>query len=150
MTTAELTPDLGVDERLCLALHQAARAMTSTYRPILAPLGLTYPQYLVMALLWEDGTSSVGWIGSRLLLDTNTLSPLLKRLERLGLVARTRDTDDERIVLVSLTTAGKRLKRSAADVPAQIGEATGLGLPEQARLVATLRRLTGHLGPRPT
>ena len=137
--------DLALDDRLCLALYQASRSMTARYRPLLADLGLTYPQYLVMVLLWEEGDATVGRIGSRLRLESSTLSPLLKRLEAGGLVSRRRMTDDERAVLVSLTRQGRRLQTRAADVPAAICDATGLDVDEQAALVAQLRALAADL-----
>jgi DNA-binding MarR family transcriptional regulator len=135
----------GLDDELCLAMYRASRAMTATYRPLLAPLGLTYPQYLVMALLWEDGTVSVTQIGRRLSLESSTLSPLLKRLEVLGLVSRTRRTDDERSVSVAATDAGVELREAARDIPRQICQATGLDLGELAALTTQLRSLAGHL-----
>src|SRR4051794_37434353 len=90
-----------LDDRLCLALYNASRAMTARYRPLLDALGLTYPQYLVMVTLWEDGESSVRHIGERLRLDSGTLSPLIGRLEAAGLVARRRAASDQRSVLIS-------------------------------------------------
>lgn len=135
----------GLDDQLCLALYLASRAMTATYRPVLDELGLTYPQYLVLTLLWEQGTSSVGEIGARLHLESNTLSPLVKRLEGLDLVSRHRRAGDERTVDVQLTRQGKAMRRRAAGVPAQICEATELDAASRARLVKKLRRLTSDL-----
>lgn len=137
--------DPALDDLLCLALHTAARSMTARYRPALAGLGLTYPQYLVMVLLWQEGSTSVSGIGSRLGLESSTLSPLLTRLEGAGLVARARSTSDERSVLVSLTERGHGLRAEAAHVPARICDATGLADPGQADLVAQLRRLAERL-----
>src|ERR1700712_6030466 len=105
MRSDELTE--GLDDQLCLALYLASRAMTATYRPVLDELGLTYPQYLVLMLLWEQGTSSVGEIGARLHLESNTLSPLVKRLEALQLVTRHRRGGDGRNGGVPLTREGK-------------------------------------------
>lgn len=140
-----------LDERLCLALYTASRAMTSRYRPLLVELGLTYPQYLVMVLLWEEGDASVGQVGARLDLESSTLSPLLKRLQAMGLVTRTRASRDERSVTVGLTDAGRTLEARAAHVPAAICDATALGPLDQAALVAQLRTLAVDLGasPRP-
>jgi MarR family transcriptional regulator, organic hydroperoxide resistance regulator len=135
----------GLDDQLCLALYLASRAMTATYRPILDELGLTYPQYLVLMLLWEQGTSSVGEIGTRLHLESNTLSPLVKRLEALDLVTRHRRAGDERTVDVQLTRQGKAMRRRAANVPAQICEATELDAANRVRLIRKLRRLTVDL-----
>ncbi|QNK80192.1 MarR family winged helix-turn-helix transcriptional regulator [Nakamurella sp. PAMC28650] len=134
-----------LDEKLCLALYSASRAMTARYRDPLAPLGLTYPQYLVMVLLWEDGHSSVGQIGARLRLESSTLSPLLKRLEMMGLVHRSRDPQDERSVVVALTRQGRVLERRAVGVASQICDAAGLSLEEQGELVAEIKALTAKL-----
>src|SRR5690349_9051070 len=98
---------LALDRQLCFALYSASLAMTRLYKPLLEPLGLTYPQYLVMLALWEDAGHSVGSLGDRLALDSGTLTPLLKRLESMGLVDRVRDPADERRVLVHLTAAGR-------------------------------------------
>lgn len=127
-----------VDERLCLALYRASHAMTTRYRPLLAPLGLTYTQYTVMSILWEDGTSSVRSLGQRLGLESSTLSPLLKRLESQQLVGRERDPADERALLVSLTAKGRRLKSRAVGVDASICHASGLSNQEMAELVGRL------------
>jgi DNA-binding MarR family transcriptional regulator len=108
---------LSLDEQLCFPLYAAANGIVKAYRPLLKPLGLTYPQYLVMLVLWESAALSVGDIGSRLLLDSGTLTPLLKRLEISGLVQRLRSASDERRVIISLTAAGTRLKAKARDVP---------------------------------
>lgn len=132
---------VGLDERLCLALYVASRAMTARYRDVLSVLGLTYPQYLVMVLFWEEGTCTVSEVGARLHLESSTLSPLLKRLQGMGLLTRTRGTRDERSVMVGLTEEGRGLEGRASGVPAQICAATGLGLEQQAVLVAELRGL---------
>jgi DNA-binding MarR family transcriptional regulator len=134
-----------LDQRLCLALYTASRAMTARYRVALGQLGLTYPQYLVMVLLWEEGTCSVGAIGHRLSLDSSTLSPLLKRLQAMDLVTRTRATNDERLMLVGLTERGARLQQEAGQVTVDICEATGITVAQQLELVATLRELTTQL-----
>ena len=102
---------LSLDRQLCFALYSASRAMTAAYRPILTELNLTYPQYLVLLVLWEEGRVTVGRLGERLQLDSGTLSPLLKRLEANGFVRRERSLDDERLVDVTLTPAGRRLER---------------------------------------
>ncbi|WP_232660676.1 MarR family winged helix-turn-helix transcriptional regulator [Pseudonocardia sp. TRM90224] len=134
-----------LDEQLCFALYTASRAMTSRYRPILDSMGLTYPQYLVMLLLWERGDTPVTAIGHAVQLETGTLSPLLKRLEAMGLVTRTRKVDDERSVVVSLTPAGRALKSRTAAVQAEIKEASGLTLEELKELRGTLQELTKRL-----
>lgn len=137
--------DVTLDQRLCLALYTASRAMTARYRPSLADLGLTYPQYLVMVLLWEQGASSVTAIGQRLSLDSSTLSPLLKRLQAMGLVTRTRAVTDERLMIIGLTERGAAVEAEAAHVAVDLCAATGLAVTEQLELVRTLRRLTGEL-----
>jgi DNA-binding MarR family transcriptional regulator len=136
---------LCLDDQLCFALYAASRAMTAAYAPMLDDLGLTYPQYLVLLVLWDHDGERVSGIGERLQLDSATLTPLLKRLEAAGLVERRRSTADERVVEVYLTAAGKRLKRRAADVPRCIFEAAGLSVNELVELRTTLRELTTRL-----
>ncbi|PWJ53822.1 DNA-binding transcriptional regulator, MarR family [Quadrisphaera granulorum] len=132
-------------EMLCLALHRASRAMTAQYRPLLAAHGITYPQYLVIALLHQEGTLTVGGVGDELGLESSTLSPLLSRLAERGLVTRTRSTDDERRVEVSLTAEGRELGEQLEVVPFQVCQATGL-TPTQAReVVAQLSGLVDQL-----
>jgi DNA-binding MarR family transcriptional regulator len=137
--------DLTLDQRLCLALYTASRAMTARYRVALSQLGLTYPQYLVMVLLWEEDDCSVGRIGQRLSLDSSTLSPLLKRLQAMNLVTRTRATADERLMIIGLTERGRRMRDEAAHVTADMCEATGITVAEQLELVSRLRELTSRL-----
>jgi DNA-binding MarR family transcriptional regulator len=127
---ASETADIRLDAQLCFAIYGAAHAFTRTYKPLLEPLGLTYPQYLVMIALWEEDGQPVKAIGDRLGLDSGTLSPLLKRLEQSGLVSRQRDRDDERQVRISLTQKGQDLKSNAAGVTAAIGQALGCGREE--------------------
>ena len=116
---------LALDEQFCFALYSASHAVTRTYKPMLDRLGLTYPQYLVMLVLWEHDAILVKEIGARLFLDSGTLTPLLKRLESNGLVERKRDSHDERQVRISLSEAGRQLRSQAADVPQQMFCATG-------------------------
>jgi DNA-binding MarR family transcriptional regulator len=137
--------DITLDQRLCLALYTASRAMTARYRVALGQLGLTYPQYLVMVLLWEEDNCSVGRIGQRLSLDSSTLSPLLKRLQAIDLVTRTRAVSDERLMIIGLTDRGRQMRDDAAHVTVDICEATGITVAEQLELVATLRELTVQL-----
>lgn len=111
---------LRLDDQLCFSLYAASRAVTSAYTPLLAPLGLTYPQYLVMLVLWEGDGLSVKALGERLVLDSGTLTPLLKRLEAQGLVQRRRSTQDERVVELFLTAAGSNLRERAATIPEQL------------------------------
>ncbi len=111
------TDQLALDRQVCFALYAATRAMTAAYRPVLSTLGLTYPQYLVMLVLWETNGLSVGEIGERLFLDSGTLTPLLKRLQEQGLLVRRRRPRDERQVEIRLTPMGKALRDKAATVP---------------------------------
>lgn len=134
-----------LDEQLCFALYTASRAMTSCYRPMLDRMGLTYPQYLVMLVLWERGESTVGGLGEALHLETGTLSPLLKRLETIGLVSRRRRRDDERSVMIGLTDAGRALRERAKVLPGLIGAATEMAVPELVELRDTLRALAVRL-----
>jgi len=145
MTKADRVRASVLDEQLCFALYTASRAMTSCYRPMLDALGLTYPQFLVLLVLWERGDSSVTGIGTALQLETGTLSPLLKRLETAGFITRTRQAEDERSVVVGLTDAGRALEERAATVQREVSDATGMTDDEIAALRATLRRLTGNL-----
>lgn len=114
-----------VDQQICFAIYGAAHAFNRAYKPLLEPLGLTYPQYLVMMALWEQDKVTVKALGERLGLDSGTLSPLLKRLESAGSITRQRDPDDERQVLISLTEDGAALKRQALGIQMSIGAATG-------------------------
>jgi len=137
--------DITLDQRLCLALYTASRAMTARYRAALGDLGLTYPQYLVMVLLWEEGEASVRDIGLRLRLDSSTLSPLLKRLQTMDLVTRRRDERDERLVVVGLTDRGRGLRPAADQVTLDVCEAAGMPVEQQLTLVETLRTLADQL-----
>lgn len=127
---APLTPP----DMLCFSLYAAMHAMQAAYRPLLEPLGLTYPQYLVMSALWGQDGLSVGQIGQALHLDSNTLTPLIKRLQGAGLITRTRSTADERQVLVTLTDAGRAMAQRAADIPACVLKASDL-TPMQADIL---------------
>jgi DNA-binding MarR family transcriptional regulator len=136
---------LRLDNQICFALHAASRAFGSVYRVVLRDLGLTYPQYLVMLVLWEHGALPVKRIGAYLRLDSGTLSPLLKRLESGGLVRRERSHDDERSVTVWPTEAGTALRERAALVPRRMAAATGLSLGETDDLRVRLTTLTSAL-----
>lgn len=116
----ETVEALRLDRQLCFALYGAANRVTRLYRPLLDALGLTYPQYLVMLVLWEDSPRTVGALGEALDLESSTLTPLLKRLEAQGLIARTRDPKDERRVIVTLTPTGAVLRDKARAVPEQL------------------------------
>ncbi|MGW6060826.1 MarR family winged helix-turn-helix transcriptional regulator [Streptomyces sp. NPDC055189] len=136
---------LRLDHQVCFSLHAASRAFGGVYRDALKGLGLTYPQYLVMLVLWEEGPQPVKAIGERLRLDSGTLSPLLKRLETAGLVRRERSAADERSVTVRLTGAGAELRERAVCVPRRIIEASGLTVEEARALQGLLGRLTTAL-----
>ncbi len=132
-------------DMLCLALHSASRAMTNRYRTLLSPFGLTYPQYLVLLVLQQRGRSSLVGIGSELQLESSTLSPLVRRLESMELITRTRSLTDERAVTIELTGAGATLCTELAVVPQHISEATGLDSAEQGQLVQQLHQLEKFL-----
>ena len=134
-----------LNRQVCFAMYSASRAATAVYRPMLEELGLTYPQYLVMLVLWEDQPRSVRELGEELGLDSGTLSPLLKRLEALDLVERRRSAEDERRVEVFLTDAGAALSAKAAGIPQQLADAAGLSAAELDQLRDTLGRLTAAL-----
>lgn len=137
-----------LDHQLCFALYSSSLMMTKLYKPVLLALGLTYPQYLVLLVLWETDGVSVGDLGSRLFLDSGTLTPLLKRMEAAGWLTRLRAVDDERRVIVSLTTAGRALRRNAQHVPVEVACATGCELDELADLTRRLQTLRTHVGQR--
>ncbi len=138
-----VTDDLVLRRQVCFALYAASRALTDVYRPILDGFGLTYPQYLVLLVLWEhDQAPTVSELGTRLHLDSGTLSPLLKRLEGAGLVVRRRSAADERRVAVDLTPEGRALRERMADVPRQVARATGLTAGDLVELRDTLTRVT--------
>ncbi len=143
-------PQLELDRQLCFALYAASRAVTRAYGPLLESAGLTYPQYLVLLVLWEHAagpgeTMTVGALGERLQLDSGTLTPLLKRLESAGHVTRERDPDDERRVLVALTSSGLALRDQVATVPFQLGSQFGVDLATGQRLQHELERITASL-----
>lgn len=149
MSGAADHPVLALDNQLCFALYSASRLLTRAYAPLLEPLGITYPQYLVLLALWEtpDQPLTVGQVGSRLRLDTGTLTPLLKRLENLGLVTRRRDDADERRVLIALTAQGLALRERAASVPPQVADLMRLSLTQAVSLRRQLDRLIDNLDP---
>ncbi|MFB7493838.1 MarR family winged helix-turn-helix transcriptional regulator [Streptomyces sp. NPDC056161] len=144
-TGADEADWLRLDRQICFSLHAASRAFNGVYRVVLKDLGLTYPQYLVMLVLWEHGDLPVKRLGELLRLDSGTLSPLVKRLEGAGLVRRERSTRDERSVQVRLTEGGTALREQAFRVPRRIGAATGFDLAEIDELRARLDRLTSAL-----
>lgn len=135
------TDYLKLDAQLCFALHATARAVVQAYEPLLADLGLTYPQYVVLLVLWEEDGATIGRLGERLYLDSGTLTPLTKRLEAHGLVRRQRAKDDERRVEVWLTPEGKALKRKARHVPEKLLCRFQLQPGEAVKLRAQLMQL---------
>ncbi|MGP4008868.1 MarR family winged helix-turn-helix transcriptional regulator [Streptomyces sp. 4N124] len=145
MTTTPTADWLRLDQQICFSLNAASRAFGGLYRVLLKDLGLTYPQYLVMLVLWEHGDLPVKKLGEHLRLDSGTLSPLLKRLETAGLVRRERSARDERSVEVRLTEEGTALRERALEVPRRIGAATGFDLDEIRELRTRLDRLTTAL-----
>lgn len=136
---------LQLDQQLCFALYSTSLAMTRLYKPLLAPLGLTYPQYLALLVLWESDGLGVGELGDRLHLDSGTLTPLLKRMEAAGLLTRERAQDDERRVVVHLTPAARSLRQRARRVPQLLGQAMQCDLKEVASLTQRLQQLRSHL-----
>lgn len=120
---------LTVDELLCFALYSTMHALGRAYAPLLEPLGLTYPQYAVMIVLWEQDNLAVRELGARLHLDSGTLTPLLKRMEAAGLVDRTRSREDQRVVRITLTPIGRAMREQARHIPGAVGCAMGGDLP---------------------
>ncbi|CAB5649655.1 MarR family winged helix-turn-helix transcriptional regulator [Comamonas aquatica] len=134
-----------LDHQLCFALYSASLAMTKLYKPLLEGLGLTYPQYLVLLVLWERDDLMVSELGERLFLDSGTLTPLLKRMEAAGWLQRQRDAADERRVRVTLSTAGRALQAQAADIPACVLQHSQCTLSELQALTAQVQQLRDRL-----
>ncbi|MFC1405608.1 MULTISPECIES: MarR family winged helix-turn-helix transcriptional regulator [Streptacidiphilus] len=147
--TEQQAHSLLLNDQLCFALYAASRAVTQRYRPLLEALGLTYPQYLVLLVLWEHGTVPIKDIGAALNLDYGTLTPLIKRLESAGLLSRERRPEDERTVLVTLTEQGRDLREQARAVPTAIGEAMGLTPSQFEQARHLLRLLTANVSAQP-
>jgi DNA-binding MarR family transcriptional regulator len=144
MTTDVMAPAenlLAIDNQVCYALAVASRSVIAIYRPILEPLGLTHPQYLVMLALWERSPRSVKDIGAQLQLEPATLSPLLKRLEATGYIRRERDADDERMLRVELTETGRALRETALTIPPRVVERLGMSISELEALRDVLHRV---------
>ena len=140
MTATEEDP-LALERQVCFALVVASRSVLSLYRPVLEPMGLTHPQYLVMLALWERSPRSLRELSAVLRLDPGTLSPLVKRLEKSGLVTRARDAQDERVLALTLTHAGRALRAEAEKVPAQIVARLGLPVADLEHLHSVLTRV---------
>ena len=136
---------LQLDNQLCFALYSTSLAMTKLYKPLLEDLGLTYPQYLAMLVLWEQDGLTVSELGERLYLDSGTLTPLLKRMETAGLVSRIRAVQDERRVHITLTAAGRKLKAKAAKIPGCILSATQCSIPELVSLTQQVQSFRKRL-----
>lgn len=134
-----------LDDQICFALYSASRALTARYRELLAPFGVTYPQYLVLMVLWEKDAITVTELGGRLQLDSGTLSPLLRRLERDGLIVRARRPDDERAVEVTLSPSGDELRILAADIPAQVCASTGFDAEQIETLLGQITALSAQV-----
>ena len=126
----EAMPQPNVDQQMCFALYSASHSMTKVYKPLLNALNLTYPQYLVLLVLWQKDCVTVNTLGERLFLDSGTLTPLLKRLEKNGYLSRQRATEDERRVIVKLTKLGEQLQEKSQHVPLKVACSTGCALPE--------------------
>ena len=136
---------LELDNQLCFALYSTSLAMTRVYKPLLDELGLTYPQYLAMLVLWEQDGLMVSELGTRLYLDSGTLTPLLKRLESFGLITRIRAVEDERRVYITLSAAGRKLKTRAAKIPGCILSASQCSIPELVALTQQVQALRERL-----
>lgn len=145
MSKPEPNPMLQLENQLCFPLYAVSRLVTKTYQPLLQELDLTYPQYLVLLLLWEHQELSVKELGERLLLDSGTLTPLLKRLEQRGLVSRRRDVRDERSVRIGLQPAGEALRQRAACIPEALIARFQLSPAEFETLRAQLNQLITQL-----
>ncbi|AVS96847.1 MarR family winged helix-turn-helix transcriptional regulator [Paracidovorax avenae] len=147
--TAPLPALQRLDSQVCFALYSASLAMTKLYKPLLDAVGLTYPQYIAMLALWEQDGITVSELGERLCLDSGTLTPLLKRMESSGLVARGRDPQDERRVRITLTTAGRALRGRAEAIPHCVLERSQCTIPELEALTAQLTQLRERLSRSP-
>jgi DNA-binding MarR family transcriptional regulator len=132
---------LKLDSQVCFPIYALSREITNLYRPILEQLDLTYPQYLVLLVLWENKSQTVNQIGGKLQLDNGTLTPLLKRLEVKGILTRTRSTSDERVVIVSLTSFGESLKEKAQCVPQEIVQALNVSIEDLKQLKVAIEKI---------
>ncbi|KZT17418.1 MarR family transcriptional regulator [Acidovorax sp. GW101-3H11] len=136
---------LRLDNQVCFALYSASLAMTKLYKPLLDRIGLTYPQYLVMLVLWEQDGVTVSELGERLFLDSGTLTPLLKRLEAQGQIARLRDVQDERRVRITLTAEGRALRDQAEAIPPCVLQSSQCSIAELTALTTELKQLRARL-----
>jgi DNA-binding MarR family transcriptional regulator len=145
VTMTKKPGSLALDSQLCFAFYSVSHAFSRAYRQFLDPLGLTYPQYVVLLVLWEQDDLTVKEIGERLFLDSGTLTPLLKRLEKAGHIRRTRDKKDERQVRISLTETGRALREKAEEVPKNVGCVLGLSFDEAHALGQEVAKLRAKL-----
>jgi len=132
---------LKLENQICFPAYAFSRNLTNLYRPLLAQLDITYPQYLVLIVLWEHQQQTVNQLGEQLYLDTGTLTPLLKRLEQKGLVNRTRSKQDERVVIISLTAPGKELKEKAKHIPMELVKCANVSIDELQQLKTLLNKV---------
>ena len=139
------SPAPRLDDQICFALYSASRALTARYRELLIPLGVTYPQYLALLVLWESDAITVTELGHRLNLDSGTLSPLLKRMEKAGLIVRGRRHEDERTVQVTLTPYGDDLRLLTSGIPELVCTATGLGIPQLQAITGQVTAIAAHV-----
>ena len=144
-TSTGKTDTVKLDDFLCFAIYSANHALNRVYKPLLDEIGLTYTQYIAMVTLWEQDDRTVGSLGEKLFLESSTLTPVLKRLEGLGLIARTRDKTDERQVRVQLTATGRALQARAKAIPPCILDASGLEVEELVRLKEEIETLRSSL-----
>jgi DNA-binding MarR family transcriptional regulator len=147
---AAVDDPLALERQVCFALSVASRSVLGVYRPLLEPMGLTHPQYLVMLALWQHAPISVKDVGALLALDSGTLSPLIKRLAAAGLVTRDRHPHDERVLMVDLTDEGRALRAEAERIPGQVVAALGVGVPELEALHRALSRVIAAAGQDPS
>jgi DNA-binding MarR family transcriptional regulator len=145
-TAPEQADPLALEQQVCFALSVAARSVVAVYRPLLEPMGLTHPQYLVMLALWQHEPVSVRQLSRLLALDPGTLSPLLKRLEASGLLVRGRDHDDERALAVTLTARGRALREQAERIPSAVVDRLGVQVEDLLALHRSLTSLIAHAG----
>ncbi|MBQ6257863.1 MAG: MarR family transcriptional regulator [Clostridia bacterium] len=139
-------PQLHLDSQLCLPLYAAARKVVNHYTPYLKPLGITYTQYIVLLALWESGSATVGDLCRRLYLDNGTITPLLKKMEEAGYIARSRSKQDERVVTVTVTEEGWQLRTAVKDIPFQVGSCIAMSKEDAFSLYQLLRKLLGTVG----
>ena len=137
----KIDDSMRLDSQLCFPLYAASRKIISLYTPFLKPLGITYTQYIMFLVLWEEDKITVGDLCKKLMLDTGTVTPMLKNTEKQGLITRTRSADDERVVIIILTEEGKALYKKAKDIPAKVGSCVDLNKSEAAALYKILYKL---------